>query len=172
MAGYCYEPGNGGNTPHYLSTRMSGPVHPGQHYPVYLTPIPLSSFGIKHRTSSVYAPHCNPVERANRTIKTMVAQYVGDQHRDWDQRIDALQFAITARHEATGYSPAFLVHGRELAPSHPVDRRPAQDPITPETHRQGLEGAYEVTRIHLARTFQTRTPLQSPTTRLAPMSGG
>lgn len=85
----------------------------------------------------------------------MVAQYVGDQHRDCDQHIDALQFAINiARHETTGYTPAFLTHGRELAPPHPTDRRPAKDPITPETHRQHLEEAYEVARIHLAWAFQ------------------
>jgi len=54
----------------------------------------LTSFGIQHRTSPVYAPHCNPVERANRTIKTMIAQFVGKRHRDWDAHLPALQFAF------------------------------------------------------------------------------
>jgi len=35
----------------------------------------LESFGIRHRTASTYAPHCNSVERTNKTIKTMIAQY-------------------------------------------------------------------------------------------------
>ncbi|KMQ85298.1 gypsy retrotransposon integrase-like protein 1-like protein [Lasius niger] len=70
----------------------------------------LAGFGISHRTTPVYASQCNPVERANRTIKTMISQYVGKRHRNWDKRIDALQFAInTARHEATGYTPAYIL---------------------------------------------------------------
>ncbi|XP_011254969.2 uncharacterized protein K02A2.6-like [Camponotus floridanus] len=114
----------------------------------------LASFGIQHRTSPVYAPHCNPVERANRTIKTMISQYVGDRHRDWDEHIDALQFAVNiARHEAT-YTPTFLLHGRELAPPHPAERQPTPNPTSPESHRQRLEEAYEVARVHLARAFQ------------------
>jgi len=85
----------------------------------------------------------------------MIAQYVGNQHRDWDERIDALRFALnTARHDATGYTPAFLVHGRELASPHPTDRRPTQGSTTPEVHRQRLEEVCELARIHLARAFQ------------------
>lgn len=32
--------------------------------------------GIVHRTISTYTPQCNPVKRTNRTVKTMIAQYV------------------------------------------------------------------------------------------------
>lgn len=85
----------------------------------------------------------------------MIAQFVEDQHRDWDERLDALQFAInTARQEATGYTPAFLMHGRELARPYPQDRRPTTDTQTLEEGQQCLEEAYELVRIHLARAFQ------------------
>lgn len=85
----------------------------------------LTAFEITHRKSPVYALQCNPVERAKRTIKTMIAQYVDRRHKNWDERIGALQFAInTAKHEATGYTPAYILHGRELARPHPEDRRP------------------------------------------------
>ncbi|XP_029673762.1 uncharacterized protein K02A2.6-like [Formica exsecta] len=115
----------------------------------------LAAFGIAHRKSPVYAPQCNPVERANRTVKTMIAQYVGKQHRNWDERIVALQFAInTARHEATGYTPAYIIHGRELARPHPEDRRPPAPAPSPDVNRKRLEEAFEVVRIHLARAFQ------------------
>jgi len=35
----------------------------------------LQSFEIQQRMAPVHAPHCNPVERTNKTIKTMIAQY-------------------------------------------------------------------------------------------------
>jgi len=53
----------------------------------------LQTFGIRHRTALTYAPQCNPVERTNKTVKTMIAQYVGRNHRHWDQQIATLQFA-------------------------------------------------------------------------------
>ncbi|KMQ82395.1 reverse ribonuclease integrase, partial [Lasius niger] len=82
----------------------------------------LQEFGIKHRTAPVYAPQCNPVERTNRTIKTMISQFVENDHRAWDDHLPALQFAFnTAVHDATGYSPAYLNHGRELTAPHPAE---------------------------------------------------
>ncbi|KAL6417431.1 hypothetical protein ACFW04_012743 [Cataglyphis niger] len=58
----------------------------------------LKACHIEHRTAPVRAPHCNPVERTNRTIKTMIAQYVDRDHREWDEALHALQFAYnTAR---------------------------------------------------------------------------
>ncbi|KAL6417460.1 hypothetical protein ACFW04_012719 [Cataglyphis niger] len=41
----------------------------------------FKSFGVKHQTSPAYTPQCNPVEHANWTVKTMIAQYVGKKHR-------------------------------------------------------------------------------------------
>jgi len=54
----------------------------------------------------------------------MIAQFIGKNHRHWDQHIFALQFAYnTAQHDTIGYTPAFLNHGRELQGPHPEDRR-------------------------------------------------
>lgn len=59
-----------------------------------------------------YSPQCNFVERNNRTIETVLRSYVKE-HRCWDEEILKIQHAInTAKHEITGYSPAFLVYGR------------------------------------------------------------
>jgi len=41
----------------------------------------LETFGVRHQTAPTYAPHCNPVECINKTIKTMIAQYIGRNHR-------------------------------------------------------------------------------------------
>ena len=115
----------------------------------------LRAFGIQHRTAPVRAPHCNPVERTNRTIKTMVAQYVGQDHRAWDEHIPALQFAYnTAPHDATGYTPAYLNCGRELALPSPLPEPRNDDEETPDDVHRRLEEAYEVVKVNLARAFQ------------------
>jgi len=115
----------------------------------------LGSFGIHAKKTPTYAPHCNPVERTNKTIKTMVSQYVGKNHRHWDRHIAALQFAYnTARHDVTSYTPAFLNHGRELPGPHPEDRRRDIAHGKPEEVHRRLREAQEVVRTNLARAFQ------------------
>ncbi|KAL6417111.1 hypothetical protein ACFW04_014674 [Cataglyphis niger] len=113
----------------------------------------LAAFDIKHKRAPAYAPHCNPVERTNRTIKTMISEFVEKDHRDWDEHLPALQFAYnTAVHDATGYTPAYLNHGRELTPPHHVPSTTTS--IPPDTTRRRLDEAYEIVRIQLARAFQ------------------
>jgi len=41
----------------------------------------LRSFQIEHRTTPVRAPHCNPVERTNKTSKIMISQFLGKNHQ-------------------------------------------------------------------------------------------
>lgn len=92
------------------------------------------------------------IERINKTIKTMVAQFIEGNHRLWNQQIYALQFAYnTAQHDAIGYSPTYLNHGRE-EPTGNHDRRniPA---TTPTANQQRLQEAYKVVRTNLARAF-------------------
>lgn len=114
----------------------------------------LAALNIRHLTTPAYAPHCNPVERTNRTIKTMIGQYVDKDHRSWDEQLAALQFAYnTAIHDATGYTPAYLLHGRELTPPTEIDTPPTTG-NTPDTVRKNLEEAYELVRVNLAQAFQ------------------
>ncbi|KMQ83693.1 reverse ribonuclease integrase, partial [Lasius niger] len=115
----------------------------------------LRAFNIQHRTAPIRAPHCNPVERTNRTIKTMIAQFVHNDHRAWDEHIAAFQFAFnTATHDATGFTPAYLNHGRELSSPQPAPAPLDPGNQTPDTIRQRLEDAWTLTRIQLARAFQ------------------
>ncbi|XP_024877303.1 uncharacterized protein K02A2.6-like [Temnothorax curvispinosus] len=115
----------------------------------------LAAHNVRHVYAPVHAPHCNPVERTNRVVKTMISQYVDRNHRNWDERIPELQFAYnTARHEATGYTPAYLIFGRE--PISPLNREtaPSAAAAPPDETRRHLEEAYELVRVHLARVFQ------------------
>lgn len=61
-------------------------------------------------------PQANPTERINRTIGNMLRSYVNEDHRHWDTRIAQIGCALrTAVNEATGFSPVFLMFGREIA---------------------------------------------------------
>ena len=64
----------------------------------------LEEYGVKHVTTPPYHPQANPVERSNRTLKTMIAAFVGGH---------AVNTAIQAM---TRVSPAFLNFGRHPRP--------------------------------------------------------
>ncbi|CAB0038506.1 unnamed protein product [Trichogramma brassicae] len=77
----------------------------------------LDAYGIRQVTTAPYTPRMNPTERANRTIKTMIASYVGANHRDWDKHLHELRHAMnTAVQSSTRVSPAFLNYGRHPRP--------------------------------------------------------
>ncbi|XP_057327315.1 uncharacterized protein LOC130668842 [Microplitis mediator] len=91
----------------------------------------LKEYGIEHFRTPPHSPQCNPVERANKVIGTMIAQYIQKNQRSWDKLIPELMFAInTAKHESTQFTPAYLNYGRELLP--------------PNTLRERLEGSHTV----------------------------
>ncbi|XP_052857050.1 uncharacterized protein LOC128265216 [Drosophila gunungcola] len=59
-------------------------------------------------------PQQNPKERANRTIKTIIAQYVNQDHRTRGQLVPEISLGInTSISDSTRFSPAYLVQGRE-----------------------------------------------------------
>lgn len=129
----------------------------------------LEEMGIRHRFTPPYTPQANPVERANRTIKTMIAQYCETDHRTWDQYLPDVQLAInSARHDSTGFSPAFLNFGRELELPNSLHRKgdtPSADDLATDTgttpdyacrlakHRE----VFDLVRVKLARAFSTQS---------------
>lgn len=65
-----------------------------------------------------YCPQVNTVERQNRTIVTAISALIEKDHREWDIHLPHIEFAINSSvSEATGYSPFFLIHGREAVVS-------------------------------------------------------
>lgn len=75
----------------------------------------LKDNGIMHQLTPPYSPQCNPTERVNRVIKTMVQTFLTTDHRKWDEHLAEIQFAInSAVQESTGFSPAELNFGRDL----------------------------------------------------------
>ena len=64
----------------------------------------LEERGVTHTTIPRYYAQANPVERVNRTIKTMITSYLENNHRDWDLHVPELMYAYnTAVQESTGW---------------------------------------------------------------------
>ncbi|UYV73167.1 K02A2.6-like, partial [Cordylochernes scorpioides] len=74
--------------------------------------------GIVHRFTTAYHPQTNGLtERFNKTLGDMLSMYTGVEQKDWDQVLPYVTFAYnTAKQEATGYTPFFLVHACEAEP--------------------------------------------------------
>ena len=71
-----------------------------------------------------YTPQVNTVERYNKTVITCISSFIENDHRLWDVNLSKIQFAMNnSVNEVTGYTPSFLVHGRELVlcGSHYID---------------------------------------------------
>ena len=84
----------------------------------------------KIKTTS-YKPSTNGgIERFHRTLNAMIGKVVDRSQRDWDERLPAVMAAYRAsKHEATGFSPNFLVLGEEVrAPLDLVLGEPVSEP--------------------------------------------
>lgn len=70
---------------------------------------------ITHRMTTAYHPQTNGLtERFNKTLADMLSMYVDVEQRDWDTILPFVTFAYnTAKQDTTGFTPFFLVHGRE-----------------------------------------------------------
>lgn len=72
-------------------------------------------YGTRIRYNANYHPQANPTERNNRTLKTMLASYIADNHRVWDSQLPKLGCALrTAKHEAIGHTPYYVNFGRHM----------------------------------------------------------
>lgn len=86
----------------------------------------------------------------NRTLKIMIASYVGDQHKQWDKYLPEFQFAInSATQESTGVSPAEPNLGRPLRGPLDVVQQPWK--TSPETTHYT-----HITQLEDLRSFVSR----------------
>jgi transposase InsO family protein/predicted aspartyl protease len=125
------------------------------------------SYGIEKLRTTSYKPSTNgTVERFHRTLNSMLGKAVAETQRDWDRHVGPVMAAYRATiHQSTGYTPNFLVYGRENRA--PVDLvlavgedEPEEVGSSPDTYVQELlerqRKAYDLTRKHLGRAAERR----------------
>ncbi|GBL81240.1 hypothetical protein AVEN_143569-1 [Araneus ventricosus] len=69
-----------------------------------------------HLLTTAYHPQTNGLtERLNKTLADMLAMYVDVDQKNWDNILPFVTFAYNSvKQKTTGFSPFFLVHGRDV----------------------------------------------------------
>ena len=102
--------------------------------------------GIKKSPTTDYHPQGDgQVERQNRTLQEISANFVSEKQSDWDQWVDQAVFAsITSVHAPTGFSTYELVFGRPPRMHKEVELGvPASKPLSQSEYRQHLRKAIQ-----------------------------
>lgn len=115
----------------------------------------LAACSIIHRKSTAYHPQTNGLtERFNRTLGDMLTMYVASDHSNWDTVLPFVTYAYnTATQATTGFSPFFLLYGRE--PSCTLDTMLPYRPDTSECTPVSEAAKYAEDCRQLARTLTT-----------------
>jgi len=116
----------------------------------------------KIRTTA-YQPSTNgAIERFHATMHSLLARWVSDNHRDWDEKLPAVAFAYrTSVHESTGLTPFSMVMGREARiPADLVYGPPPSEPQNNtdfvERQQAALREAFQVAREQLGKALIRR----------------
>jgi len=102
------------------------------------------------------------MERFHGTMHAMLAKWIQTNQRDWDEKRPAVAFAYRAsEHESTGFSPYFLMHGREARI--PADTAYGLTPSEPATEfdfvadqQVALRSAFDFARQQLSKAASRR----------------
>ena len=116
----------------------------------------------KIRTTA-YQPSTNGgIERFHGTMHAMLAKWIQANQRDWDEKLPAVAFAYRAsEHESTGFSPYFLMHGREARIPADIAYGPTPDEPATESdfvadQQAALRSAFNLARQQLGKAASRR----------------
>ena len=102
----------------------------------------------------------------NRTLQNMLAKCVNAEQSNWSQQLPYVMMAYRSSvHESTGYSPQFLVHGREI--SLPIDLMypvpETEEPMSTTDfvyHRKlAFQKAFELLRANINKNQKRRNAI-------------
>ena len=107
------------------------------------------------------------VERFNQTLERLLSHYVADHQRDWDVQLPAMLMAYRATPQSsTGYTPAYLLFGKELCLPQDVayglpsgEIACASQPAYVKDLRQRLAHAHTIVRGKLANVHKHQARL-------------
>lgn len=94
------------------------------------------ALGIKKTRTTPYHPQSDGlIERFNRTLKDQLAKFLIESQGHWDDYIGQVEFAYNSScHSTTGFSPYFILHGREpRIPASLMSTPPVPSNATPGT---------------------------------------
>ena len=121
-----------------------------------------SELGITKTRTTPYRPSSNGlVERFNRTLAQMIRNFIGDNKQNWDVHVPLLTSAYRSTiNPATGFTPNFLMFGREV--HLPIDllypRPQAEEPKEVHEYASNLidkmHSCYQLARKHLHEAAQ------------------
>lgn len=115
-----------------------------------------TELGIKHTHTPAYNPKSSVVERSHRDLGKLLRACVDESPQEWEEYLPACLLAMrTARNQSSGYSPHFLLFGREC--SLPID---VIYGLPPEPERNVHEHA-KLTRQRLEVAFKNARENQS-----------
>jgi len=125
----------------------------------------LAEMGISQQFTAPYTPQDNPTERANRTVKTMIAQFAEKGQRNWDEKWPEIMLTVnTSTSESTAHTPAFLTQGREpRLPSSLYDKETLGTGRATETPEENANELREVIEIVRRNTSNTSRAVQTYT---------
>jgi len=105
--------------------------------------------GTKQQFTAQYTAQENPTNRANRTVKTMIALFAGQNKRNWDEKWPEVMLAVnTSVSESTGYTPSFITQGREpRLPSALFDRETVGTGRLTETPEEKANNLWKSSRL-------------------------
>ncbi|KAI5746665.1 hypothetical protein M8J77_006124 [Diaphorina citri] len=81
------------------------------------------TYGFEHQRTPPYHPQANSVERQNRVVKQIIRAYINSRQTNWCTFLPEVAYAInTSVQSTTGFTPHFLMYGRETHPIHQLRR--------------------------------------------------
>ena len=110
----------------------------------------MKQLGIEHRRSTSYHPQTNgKIERFHRTLKSLLAKLINNDHRAWESVLPSVLMAYRiAISEVTGYSPHYLLFGKR--PRAPLTKLLADNCPTFGNRLDNLRVALRVARENTA----------------------